>query len=121
MSGTATAVHKAVRPDLLAPKRKHVRSMLINFFNLLFIFLEYTSIIYLSYLPFNLSIEIIVDSWNTNASMYKMLEKEGVTKNGCTCFKALTVIHKTLQEGPPRVSRIVKMFLYSIFLMIHDF
>merc|ERR1712137_1027238 len=69
---SSTAVKKAVRPDLTAPKRKHVR-------------------------------KIIVDTWNSpNVNMYKYLEKEGVTKNGCTAFKALTVIHKVLQEGSPR-------------------
>merc|ERR1712137_1015691 len=69
---SSAAVKKAVRPDLTAPKRKHVR-------------------------------KIIVDTWNSpNVNMYKYLEKEGVTKNGCTAFKALTVIHKVLQEGSPR-------------------
>merc|ERR1712137_341387 len=69
---SSAAVKKAVRPDLTAPKRKHVR-------------------------------KIIVDTWNSpNVNMYKYLEKEGVTKNGCTALKALTVIHKVLQEGSPR-------------------
>merc|ERR1712232_1357959 len=70
---SATAVKKAIRPDLLAPKRKHVR-------------------------------KIVVDSWNySNVNIFRVLEKDGsATKNGCSCFKALTVIHKVLQEGSPR-------------------
>lgn len=31
------------------------------------------------------------------------MTKEPLDKNGLCCFKALTVIHKILQEGAPRV------------------
>mmetsp|Transcript_20496 Transcript_20496/g.78571 ORF Transcript_20496/g.78571 Transcript_20496/m.78571 type:complete len:818 (-) Transcript_20496:50-2503(-) len=67
--------HKAVKGEPTAPKRKHVR-------------------------------KIIVDSWNYGTiNIFKQIQKEPVDKNSLVCFKALTVMHKVLQEGAPRVLR----------------
>jgi len=69
------AFHKAINPTIppTAPKRKHVR-------------------------------KIIVDSWTYGAiNIFKQMQREPLDKNGLCCFKALTVIHKILQEGAPRV------------------
>jgi hypothetical protein len=47
----------------------------------------------------------VVDTWNFGKiDIFREIEKEPLTKNGCTCFKTFTVLHKLLQEGAPRVS-----------------
>lgn len=67
--------HKAVAYTIDAPKRKHVRKLIVDSWN------------YGHLQPF------------------KQILREPLDKNACVCFKSFTVIHQLMQEGGPRVLR----------------
>eukprot|EP01096_Ripella_sp_DP13-Kostka_P006389 TRINITY_DN2290_c0_g1_i1.p1 TRINITY_DN2290_c0_g1~~TRINITY_DN2290_c0_g1_i1.p1 ORF type:complete len:857 (-),score=487.74 TRINITY_DN2290_c0_g1_i1:53-2593(-) len=85
LGGKSATVRRAIEDSTSAPKRKHVRDIIVDSWN-------YGEI-----------------------NVYKQLAKEPLDTNALVCFKAFTVIHKLLQEGSPRILKAsfqnVKWFL----------